>query len=278
MEQVTIPMIAYGTWVENYSDAPSMLNRVEQAINLGYTHIDTAKNYGTEQYVIQAIKDFPRSGIYLTSKVRSIIELNVDDIQYYDLLLLHYPPLNTHSRDEFKYKVLELWIGMNSYMNMGITKAIGVSNFYQNHLDLLLEVCQEYNLRSPSINQIEIHPGNLELEYVPYMQEKGIIPFAHTPLGGLGSQYVLNNDILIDIGKRINATAAQVVIAYLIKRGIGVVTSSKDINRMKESIQAVNFLSYLTDQDMNNINATDMGMGPLIHGAQYAYTDNHNLY
>lgn len=280
-----IPLIAYGTWVENFKDAPSIVNRVKKAIELGYTHIDTAQNYGTEPFVIQAINEsgISRNSIYFTSKVGSIVDSNtlrlkLGHMQYYDLLLLHYPPLNTHSREEFKRAILPIWIGMEDYIRSGVTKSIGVSNFYQNHLDLLLEVCDEYNLTFPLVNQIEIHPGNLELEYVPYMQSKGIIPFAHTPLGGLGSQYLLNNEILMEIGTRIGATPAQVVLAYLLKRKIGVVTASKNPIHMNESIHSAEFISSLTPDDIEAINNTDMGLGPIIEGSQYSWDNNSQLY
>lgn len=257
----------------------------KKAIELGYTHIDTAQNYGTEPFVIQAINEsgISRNSIYFTSKVGSIVDSNtlrlkLGHMQYYDLLLLHYPPLNIHSREEFKRAILPIWIGMEDYIRSGVTKSIGVSNFYQNHLDLLLEVCDEYNLTFPLVNQIEIHPGNLELEYVPYMQSKGIIPFAHTPLGGLGSQYLLNNEILMEIGTRIGATPAQVVLAYLLKRKIGVVTASKNPIHMNESIHSAEFISSLTPDDIEAINNTDMGLGPIIEGSQYSWDNNSQLY
>lgn len=283
-----IPLIAYGTWVDDLKETPSIVNRVRKALELGYTHIDTAKNYGTEPFVIQAIKEFgvsrdSRDSVYFTSKISSItdpgaLRTDLGHMQYYDLLLLHYPPLNKRSREEFKAQMLKLWIGMENYIRSGITKAIGVSNFYQNHLDLLLEVCDENDLTFPLVNQIEIHPGNLELEYVPYIQSKGILPFAHTPLGGLGSQYILNNEIFTEIGSRIGATIAQVVLAYLLKRKIGVVTSSKNPFHMDESIHAAEFISSLSNKDMEQINQTDIGLGPIIERARYSWVDNSHLY
>ena len=280
---MNIPRLAYGTWVDNIQDAPTMKDRVINAIHVGYRHIDTARNYGTEPYVIEGIQasGISRDEIYFTSKVQSIVKDEVlrktlDHMVYYDLLLLHYPPMNTQTRNNFKRTILPIWIGMNNYLQTGIAKSIGVSNFYQNHLELLLEVCDEYGLTRPLVNQIEIHPGNLELNYVPYMQSEGVIPFAHTPLGGLGSQYILNNDILIAIGTRIGATPAQVVLAYLLSRVIGVVTTSSQIYRMKESIHASDFT--LTPEDIRAIDSTDAGFGPIIEGSIMSWSDNAELY
>ena len=280
-----IPLIVYGTWFDNIKNAPIMKDFVEIAIELGYNHIDTATNYGTELYTIEGITEtnINRQDIFFTSKIALLVNIermrtNLAGMQYYDLLLLHYPSLNTGSRQKFKQAIKPLWEGMQMYRNNGIVKNIGVSNFYLNHLDLLLEVCDEYNLSYPVVNQIEIHPGNLELAYVPYMKSKNIIPFAHTPLGGLSSKQLLSNEIFINIGRRIGATPAQVVLAYMLKRGIGVVTASKNIDHMGESIRSRDFISILTDDDMKLINATDTNLGPMIYNSNIAWEDNIQLY
>lgn len=280
-----IPLVAYGTWVANVAEIPDIVPQVKTAIQLGYPHIDTAKNYGTEPYVIQAIVEsgIPRDSIFLTSKLilpiaPSILQTNIGTLQYYDLLLLHAPPFHTGSRAQFKEKILSIWIDMNSYLHTGITKAIGVSNFYQNHLDILLEVCAENSLIHPVVNQIEMHPGNLELQYVPYMQSRRIAPFAHTPLGGLASQYVLNNEVLIEIGTRLGASVAQVILAYLLRRRIGVITASKNPIHMADSLQSPRFSNQLTETDIMAIDATDAGVGPFIELAQIAWEDNMTLY
>jgi diketogulonate reductase-like aldo/keto reductase len=285
-----IPLIAYGTWLDNYNDAPIITDRVKNAIELGYTHIDTARGYGTESYAIQGIIDsgIPRDAIYLTSKVKSIIDPDIlkkdlGDMNYYDLLLLHYPPLGTRSRNSFKRAISKIWGQMQLYIFDGVTRAIGVSNFYQNHLEVLLEVCTENNFIFPAVNQIEIHLGNLELNYVPFMQDNGIIPFAHTPLGGLGSYYLLNNEVLINISTRISSenisvSPANIILAYLLKRGIGVVTSSKNYQHMEESIRVMDTIPYLTEEDMQTINSTESGFGPMVEGSIISWQDNMDLY
>jgi len=281
-ENVLLPLIAYGTYIDNRNDIPKILDRVKTAITLGYTHIDTAHNYGTEKYVLQAINGIDRNTIFITSKIQHIINIEtlrtqLGEAQYYDLLLLHYPPLNTRSRSNFKSKLLPIWRAMDEYVRSGVAKFIGISNFYNNHLDILLDLCQDHNLIYPIVNQLEIHPGNLELQYVPYMLSKNILPFAHTPLGGLGSRSLLTNEILTTIGSRIGATEAQVVLAYLLKRGIGVVTSSSNVNHMEESIQASHFINYLSPEDMDLIDSTEIGFGPLTEGSAYAWEDNTHL-
>lgn len=272
-----IPRIAYGTWIPHSEDATKVTANVATAIKLGYTHIDTAQSYGTESYAIQGIinSGISRENIFLTSKIQSIqdsqsLKFHLGEVKYYDLLLLHYPPLGTGSRTAFKEAILKIWAAMQTYIHDDIALAIGVSNFYQNHLEILLEVCRENNFIFPLVNQIEMHPGNLELDYIPVIQDAGITPFAHTPLGGLGSQYFLENATLVDVGKCIGATPAQVILAYLLSRGIGVVTSSQQLQHMEESIRARDF--HLTPEDIMSI--VETGFGPIVEGSVDAWDDN----
>src|SRR5690606_36639101 len=95
-----------------------------------------------------------------------------------------------------------------------------------------------------------------------------------TPLGGSGSKYILNNEILIKIGVRIHASPAQIILAYLLKRGIGVVTSSKNSFHIKENIDVIKLIPHITDEDMQAINSTESNLGPMISGAADAWQHN----
>lgn len=289
-----IPPIAYGTWVQE--DTFDISNKILKAVELGYIHIDMAVSYNTEQYVVKLIKEhnISRDTIFLTSKIEfpnvttidicnfsdeiKSLRSNLETLKYYNLILLHHPPLNSKYREEFKIELLPLWMKMDLLVKMGIAKTIGVSNFYRNHLDILLEICNENSLTLPSINQIEVHLGNLELDYIPYLQNKNITPFAHSPLGGLGSKYILNNEILITISEKLKITPAQIILAYLLKRGIGVVTSSNNPLHMKDSFDAAKFISYITNDDIKAINSTENNLGPMICGAATAWEHNNLLY
>jgi diketogulonate reductase-like aldo/keto reductase len=143
---------------------------------------------------------------------------------------------------------------------------IGVSNFYRTQLDLLLEVCEQFELYLPVVNQIEIHIWNLELEYVSYLKSLDIVVFAHTPLGGLGAKWFLQDETLNRIATRLGTTPAQVMFSYLLGRQIGVVTSSKNMDHMREFFQDVK----LTREDMEAINQLDNkeGQGRVIDSTQ----------
>lgn len=271
----SVPVSAYGTWAGSPEEMPQMVQRVKMALASGFRHIDTAEIYGTKEYVFQAIQEsgLPRDQIFLTSKVEpppsaEDLRRGLGSMGYYDLLLLHQPP-PAKTREEFKEKILMRWIQMHEYVELGLARGIGVSNFYRTQLNLLLEVCEEVGLYIPLVNQIEIHIGNLELEYVPYMKSLGIAVFAHTSLGGLAAKWLLEHEVLTKIATRLNATPAQVMISYLMGRGIAVVTSSKNVAHIREYFQAVE----LTEADMAAINESDDGQncGRMIDGTQVAW-------
>jgi glycerol 2-dehydrogenase (NADP+) len=266
------PVVAYGTWVSSPDEAPQMIERVKMALAAGFRHIDTAHNYRTEQYVIQAMKEsgLRRDQIFLTSKVETpplpaTMQLVLGSVGHYDLLLLHGPP-RARTREEFKEKVFHLWAQMHTYVKLGLVRMIGVSNFYRTQLDLLLEVCEQFELYLPVVNQIEIHIWNLELEYVSYLKSLDIVVFAHTPLGGLGAKWFLQDETLNRIATRLGTTPAQVMFSYLLGRQIGVVTSSKNMDHMREFFQDVK----LTREDMEAINQLDNkeGQGRVIDSTQ----------
>lgn len=261
--------ITYGTW--NGDNESSIKDRIKIALSLGYTHFDTAENYHTEADIMQALKEcsMSRESIFLTTKIVDIVSLEYT----YDSLLLHYPPLNTGSRENFKQSLYNIWKRMQVYIVDGTAKKLGVSNFYKNHLDILLEICHENNFILPHVNQIAIHLGNLELDYVPYIQNKGIIVCAHSSLGGLGAKFLLKNDLLKSISVRLGVTPAQVMISYLIKRNIKVIISSSNEIHIRENMQTID----ITEDDIFKINELNLGYGPMIEKAELSYEDNLTL-
>lgn len=300
-DPVDIPMIGFGTWVDYQSgESPEIIgNLVTKAINIGYRHFDTANSYFTEPYVIASLLNsgLRRDEYFLTSKLipssksvnEELIEReiqglndNLSEIRYFDLLLIHHPP-QTSNRNIFKRDLLRQWQRMTKYLQHGVTRTIGVSNFYRNQLDILLEICQEYNLPRPVVNQLEIHPGNFELDYTKYCQEKEITVFAHTPLGGLKSLEVLTNPVLIRISERISedeqqkVTPAQIILAYNLRRNVGVLPRSSNQQRMKENLESVNLVNKLTDDDIQTLDELDFQLEPMIESSYIDWSYNSQL-
>jgi diketogulonate reductase-like aldo/keto reductase len=210
-------------------------------------------NYHTESFVIDAIiqSGIPREEIFLTNKSGippSIdeLKLRLTRIEYYELFLLHHPPFA--SSHEFKVKLLEIWTQMNNLLQAGLVKFIGVSNFYDRQLKILLDICKEYNLIKPAVNQIELNPYNQNWELTSFCELNGIRVEAHSPLGGLAAPYLLQNEIIKDIGSEIGATPFQVILANTMKRGITVLPRSLNKNRMIENFLSIDFISKITNK------------------------------
>ena len=261
---MTMPLIGFGTWVDVHGGQnPSIMKLATQnALHVGYRHFDMAFNYGTEDFVVDSIiqSGISRDQIFLTNKSGfppdiEILSSRLNQIGYYDLFLLHHPPLGLAS--EFKTTLTNYWIQMNNLLNSGLIKAIGVSNFYDRQLAILLDICREFNLVKPCVNQIELHPYNQNWDLGFYCQMNNIQVVAHTPLGGLAAGYILQSEIIKDIADEIGATPAQVVLASTLKRGIGVIPRSLKKERMIENLDSANFISSITDLHLELLRTLD---------------------
>jgi diketogulonate reductase-like aldo/keto reductase len=281
---MNMPLIGFGTWVDigHGQDSSIMKLATQTALQVGYRHFDTAFNYETEDFVVESIiqSGIPRDQIFITNKSGSAP--TVEDksstigmkINYYDLFLLHHPPLVPSL--EFKKNLIDEWIRMNNLLTSGLVKAIGVSNFYDRQLRILLDICEELNLIKPSVNQIELHPFNQNWELVFYCQINNIQVVAHSPLGGLASQYILQSEIIKDIADEISATPAQVILASALKRGIGVIPRSLKKERMIENLDSANFVSSITDLHLELLRTLDANY-PMIILASTSYSFNEEL-
>jgi len=214
---VEIPQTGFGTWqlIQNVEST------IQTAIELGYTHIDTADVYTNERRIGIAIRDsgIDRSAFFITSKIwtdfrgyenavmaiqSSLIRLKVD---YIDLMLIHWPA-DVHRFENWKELNSGTWKALEEFYIKGKIRAIGVSNFMPEHLEALLETATII----PAVNQIELHPGYLQQGVVEYCQNKGIAIEAWSPLGMGG---LLNNDFLKDLASKYNTSVANICIQFL---------------------------------------------------------------
>src|ERR1700761_701612 len=156
---IEIPVLGFGTW---QLEGPTARQMTEEALKIGYRHIDTAAAYGNEREVGEAIQasDVPRAEIFVETKIwisdygydetlhgfeKSAGKLGVDQI---DLLILHQALPSAFDRTLEAYRALE------TLLADGRVRAIGVSNFMVEHIDALLE----HATVVPAVNQIECHP------------------------------------------------------------------------------------------------------------------------
>lgn len=249
---VEMPLISFGVYQIPKEDTKRC---VLDAIKSGYRGIDTAQSYFNESEVGDAIMEcgVPREELFITTKVwidhygyeeckasveESLRKLKTD---YLDLCLLHQPFSDYYGA----YRALE-----ELYVE-GKIKAIGVSNFYP---DRLTDICMFDRKVIPAVNQVEVNPYNAQWCAQENMEKHGVKMEAWAPFGE-GRNNLFTNEILVSIGKKYNKSSAQIMLRWLIQRGVIVACKSTHIERMKENINVFDF--ELTEEDMNSIKTLD---------------------
>ena len=234
-------------------DGDDVETAIASALDAGYRHIDTATIYRNEDGVGRAIaaSGIPRSDIFVTTKLWNSdqgydsalagLDASLDrmGLDYVDLYLVHWPKPE-HTRDT--------WRAMEAIKASGKARAIGVSNFLPEHLDQLLEHADI----APSINQIEFHPHLQSPGLIDYCADRGIVVEAWSPLKA--GQIVDDTD-LAAIADVHGVTVAQVVLRWMLQRGIVVIPKSVTPSRIAANADLYDF--ELSDTEMAAINAMD---------------------
>ncbi|MDO5352523.1 MAG: aldo/keto reductase [Succinatimonas sp.] len=252
-----IPSIGYGTF--KITDKEECINSVKNAIDLGYTHIDTAKAYNNEELVGQGIREsgIKREDLFLTTKVwntdrgydktlkafdSSLKKLGVD---YIDLYLIHWPAVVAKYPD---YKELNKssWKALEHLYKEGKVKSIGVSNFTCEHLKPLLD-----SEIPPMVNQIEFHPGYMQKEVLKLSQDNGIVVEAWSPLG---RGALMNAEIILKMAQKYNTTAANICISFCFAHKVLPLVKSSHKERMQSNLDAYKINLEPADLEiLNNI-------------------------
>ena len=249
---IEMPIISFGVYQIPKEDTKRC---VLDAIKSGYRGIDTAQSYFNESEVGDAIVEcgVPREELFITTKVwidhygyeeckasveESLRKLKTD---YLDLCLLHQPFSDYYGA----YRALE------ELYAEGKIKAIGVSNFYP---DRLTDICMFDRKVIPAVNQVEVNPYNAQWFAQENMEKHGVKMEAWAPFGE-GRNNLFTNETLVSIGKKYNKSSAQVMLRWLIQRGVIVACKSTHIERMQENINVFDF--ELTKEDMNSIKTLD---------------------
>ena len=224
---------------------------VLDAIDVGYRSIDTAQSYFNEKEVGEAIAEcgIPREELFITTKVwienygyekcrASVLDsLEKLGLDYIDLVLLHQPFSDYYGA----YRALE------DLYEEGLIRAIGVSNFDP---DRLTDICLFERKVIPAINQIETNPLNAQYAAQVNMEKNGVQIAAWAPFGE-GMQGMFTNETLVNIGKKYDKSAAQVILRWLIQRSVVVLCKSTHKERMAENIDVFDFV--LDEEDMLEI-------------------------
>jgi 2,5-diketo-D-gluconate reductase A len=250
---VQMPVLGFGV----YQIPPEQTEQaVSDALATGYRHIDTAAAYGNEEAVGRAIaaSGIPRDELFVTTKLwvqdsgedntkrafdTSLQRLGLDHV---DLYLIHQPLGDYYSE----------WRAMQDLYGQGLTKAIGVSNFYS---DRLLDLI-DHNEVPPAVNQIETHPFFQRQADQDLMRERGVQIESWGPFAE-GRNNLFSDPVLSEIGGAHGKSVAQVVLRWLIQRDVVVIPKSVRRDRMAENFDVFDF--ELTGEEMTRIAGMDTG-------------------
>ncbi|MDT0690866.1 aldo/keto reductase [Salegentibacter sp. F188] len=250
-----IPIVGFGTYKATGQEG---IESVKSAISSGYSLIDTAAAYENEEAVGKGIKasGVLREDLFITSKLwreslgyestKKELENSLKrlDLEYLDLYLIHWPA-NEKNYDNWQKTNADTWRAMEELQAEGKIKSIGVSNFFEEHLDSLFETANVI----PSINQIEFHPGYWQKELVAYCKRQNIVVESWSPLA---RGKVFGNEVLEEIAKKHNKTVAQICLKWIIQHDVIAIPKSNSPKRIEENIDLFDF--ELSATDMNLIN------------------------
>ncbi|WP_241547947.1 aldo/keto reductase [Leptospira stimsonii] len=249
---VEIPILGFGVF--QITDLSECERCVSDALEIGYRLIDTAASYLNEEAVGNAIKKsgIARKDLFVTSKLwiqsdgydgtKKAFERTLNRLQldYLDLYLIHQPYGDIYGE----------WRAMEELYRQEKIRAIGVANFQPDRLmDLIL-----HNQIIPAINQIETHPFNQQIENHKFLIENKIQIESWGPFAE-GKNDLFKNEVLLSIAKRHGKSIAQVVLRWLIQRGIVAIPKSVKKERLEENFHVFDF--ELSPEDLVRISGLD---------------------
>lgn len=249
---IEIPILGFGVF--QITDPAECERSVLEAIECGYRHIDTAASYRNEEAVGRAIRQsgLPRGELFITTKLwiqrdgyegalqafeRSLNRLQLDTI---DLYLIHQPYGDVYGE----------WRAMQELYRQGKIRAIGVSNFHPDRImDLMI-----HNEIAPAVNQIEVNPFHQQIEAQKFFQENGVAVEAWAPFAE-GRNNIFQNETLLALAAKHKKSVAQVILRWVIQRGIIALAKTTRKERMLENLNVFDF--ELSAEDMAAIVSLD---------------------
>lgn len=271
MEYVTLntgarmPLGGFGVF--QIADAAECEGVVYDAIKTGYRLLDTAASYMNEEAVGRGVKKAIEDGLvtreqlFITTKVW-VSDMKTEetayeavktslkklDMGYADLILLHQP-----MGDYFA-----AYRGITRAYKEGLTKAIGVANFYP---AILANFCETVEV-IPAVNQVELHPFFAQEGALENMKAYGVVPQAWGPLAE-GKHGIFTDPDLTAIGKKYGKSAAQVALKWNAQRGVSIIPKSTHVERMEQNIDIWDF--DLTDEEMKTVASKDLGHSEIVN-------------
>jgi diketogulonate reductase-like aldo/keto reductase len=249
---VQIPQFGVGVFQVKPEDT---VENVTHALDLGYRHIDTAKAYGNEAQVGQALRasGLSREAVFVTTKLwnndqadakralkTSLGQLELDHV---DLYLIHWP---APGQDLY----VQAWQALIEAQQEGLTRAIGVSNFQPEHLRRIVD---ETGV-TPAVNQIELHPYLQQTGLRREHADRGIVTEAWSPIA---KAEALKDPVIVELAEAHGKTPAQIILRWHIQLGNVVFPKSLSPERLAQNIDVFNF--ELADDEMERFEPLDRG-------------------
>ncbi|CAH2276528.1 Rho crystallin [Pelobates cultripes] len=272
-----IPIIGFGTYAPEYVPVAESEVATKIAIEAGFRHIDGAYLYSNEKEVGQAIQEKIKDGtvkredLFYTGKlwstfhnpdlIQSHVKQSLETLQleYMDLYLIHCPfslrpgadlfPMDENGKVLFDTStdLCAIWEALEQCKDNGLVKSIGVSNFNRRQLELILN---KPGLKyKPVCNQVECHPYLNQSKLLEFCKSHDILLAGYSVLGShrhkdwvdQNSPVLLEDPLLVSIGKKYKKTPAHVALRYQIQRGVIVISKSYNPERIKDNIKIIIF-------------------------------------
>jgi diketogulonate reductase-like aldo/keto reductase len=257
----SIPAVGFGTSPMTGGMSPET---VLAALAAGYRHIDTARKYGTERAVGEAMRAsrLPRGDIFLTTKVshenlraadfaRSVDEsLAALGVDYVDLLLVHWP--------NPAIPVFEVIPSLAKAKREGLARHIGVANFNIGLLDEAIATCPE----PLAALQAEYHPYLDQTKLLTATRERGLVFIAYCPLG---RGRLFGDPVLADIARARGRSVAQVALRWLLQQDVASIPFSSKPERIADNFGVFDFV--LSDEEMGRISGLKRSDGRVANPA-----------
>ena len=248
---VRMPLVGFGTWTLRGETGKRC---ILDALETGYRLLDTAQMYENEDIVGAAVREsgLARNEIFLTTKLfepsasyenakhdieKSLSALGID---YIDLLLIH-EPYDTS---------LEMYRALCEAYRAGTVRAVGISNFNEREYRAFCRSCGII----PAVNQVETHPFHQQTAAAEFMRTKGVQIESWAPFAE-GKNGLFSNEVLLAVAARYKKTVAQVVLRWLIQRGVVCIPKSVHAERIAENFDVFGFA--LDAEDMAVIASLD---------------------
>ncbi|PWY82859.1 putative NAD(P)H-dependent D-xylose reductase xyl1 [Aspergillus heteromorphus CBS 117.55] len=291
-----MPLVGFGLWKVNND---TCADQVYHAIKEGYRLFDGACDYGNEveagQGIARAIKDglVQRSDLFIVSKlwnsfhdgpqVEPICRKQLADwgIDYFDLYIVHfpialkyvdpairYPPGWKSASDELEFSpasIQETWTAMESLVDKGLARSIGISNF---SAQLVMDLLRYARIR-PATLQIEHHPYLTQTRLVDFAQKQGLTVTAYSSFGPLSfleldvrdavsTPPLFEHEVVRKVAQRCGRTPAQVLLRWATQRGVAVIPKSNDPQRLRQNLDVTGW--DLEEGEVQAIAALDQGL------------------